>query len=45
LLRVCQFELIERKGKSGARWLKAARFPAVKTVAKFDFAAKSSINQ
>lgn len=45
LLRVCELELIERERKAGARRLKAARFPAVKTVAEFDFAAQPAINQ
>ena len=45
LLRVCELELIERERKAGARRLKAARLPAVKTAAEFDFAAQPSINQ
>jgi DNA replication protein DnaC len=45
LLRVCELELIERERKAGARRLKAARFPAVKTVAEFDFPAQPTINQ
>lgn len=45
LLRVCELELIERERKAGARRLKAARFPTVKTAAEFDFAAQPTINQ
>jgi DNA replication protein DnaC len=45
LLRVCELELIERERRAGARRLKAARFPAVKTAAEFDFAAQPTINE
>lgn len=45
LLHVCELELIERERKAGARRLKAARFPLVKTVAEFDFAAQPTIKQ
>jgi DNA replication protein DnaC len=45
LLRVCELELIERERKAAARRLKAARFPAVKTAAEFDFAAQPVINR
>lgn len=45
LLRVCELELIERERKAGARRLKAARFPTVKTAAEFDFAAQPTVNQ
>src|SRR4051794_17493486 len=45
LLRVCELELIERERKAGARRLKAARFPAMKTAAEFDFEAQPAINR
>jgi DNA replication protein DnaC len=45
LLRVCELELIERERKAAARRLKAARFPAVKTAAEFDFTTSPTINR
>jgi DNA replication protein DnaC len=45
LLRVCELELIERERKAAARRLTAAKFPAVKTMTEFDFAASPSINR
>jgi DNA replication protein DnaC len=45
LLRVCELELIERERKAADRRLKAARFPAEKTLAEFDFAARPSVNR
>ena len=45
LLRVCELELIERERKAAERRLKAARFPAPKTLAEFDFAARPSVNK
>src|SRR5262249_26558277 len=45
LQRVCELELIERERKASARRLKAARFPAVKTAAEFDFAAQPAVNR
>jgi DNA replication protein DnaC len=45
LLQVCELELIERERKAADRRLKAARFPAEKTLAEFDFAARPSVNK
>ena len=45
LLQVCELELVERERKAAERRLKAARFPAPKTLAEFDFAARPSVNK
>jgi DNA replication protein DnaC len=45
LLQVCELELIERERKAAERRLKAARFPAVKGLDEFDFAARPSVNK
>ncbi len=45
LLQVCELELIERERKAAERRLKAARFPAPKTLAEFDFTARPSVNK
>ena len=45
LLQLCELELIERERKAGERRLKAARFPAAKTLDQFDFAARPSVNK
>lgn len=45
LLQVIELELIERERKAAERRLKAARFPAPKTLDEFDFAARPSINK
>ena len=45
LLQVCELELIERERKAAERRLKAARFPAAKTLDAFDFAARPSVNK
>jgi DNA replication protein DnaC len=45
LLQVCELELIERERKAADRRLKAARLPAPKTLAEFDFAARPSVNK
>jgi DNA replication protein DnaC len=45
LLRVIESELIERERKAAERRLKAARFPAPKTLDEFDFAARPSVNK
>src|SRR5262249_36148944 len=45
LLQVCESELIERERKAAERRLKAARFPAAKTLDAFDFAARPSVNK
>jgi DNA replication protein DnaC len=43
LARVCELELIERERKAASRRLKGARFPAVKTLGEFEFAAQAAI--
>jgi DNA replication protein DnaC len=45
LLQVCELELIERERKAAERRLKAARFPAPKTLAEFDFTVRPSVNK
>ena len=45
LLQVVELELIEREHKAAERRLKAARFPAPKTLDEFDFAARPSVNK
>ncbi len=45
LLRLCELELIEREKRAADRRLKAARFPNLKTLEAFDFAAQPSINK
>jgi DNA replication protein DnaC len=45
LLQVIELELIERERKAAERRLKAARFPAPKTLDGFDFAARPSVNK
>jgi DNA replication protein DnaC len=45
LLQVVEAELIERERKAADRRLKAARLPAEKTLAEFDFAARPSVNK
>ncbi len=44
-LRVCERGLIERERKAADRRLKAARLPAEKPLAEFDFAARPSVNK
>ena len=44
-MQVCERELIERERKAAERRLKSARFPAEKTLAEFDFAARPSVNK
>jgi DNA replication protein DnaC len=45
LLRLCERELLEREGRAAQRRLKAARFPTVKTLEGFDFAAAPKLNK
>jgi DNA replication protein DnaC len=45
LLQVIELELIERERRAAERRLKAARFPAPKTLDAFDFAARPSVNK
>jgi len=45
LLQVCELEVIDRERRAADRRLKAARFPAEKTLAEFDFVARPSVNK
>ncbi len=45
LLALCELELVDRERRAAERRLKAARFPATKTLDEFDFAAQPSINK
>jgi DNA replication protein DnaC len=45
LLQLTELELIERERKAAERRLKAARFPAHKTLDEFDFQARPSVNK
>ncbi len=45
LLRLCELELIERQRRMVERRIKAARFPAVKSLDSFDFKAIPSLNK
>jgi DNA replication protein DnaC/transposase len=45
LLEVTELELLERERKAAERRLKAARFPALKSLESFDFAARPSVNR
>jgi DNA replication protein DnaC len=45
LLQLCELELIERERRAAQRRLKAARFPTVKTLEAFDFAAAATLNK
>ncbi len=45
LLHLCELELIEREKRAAERRLKAARFPNLKTLESFEFAAQPSLNK
>src|SRR5207245_1125940 len=45
LLQLSELELLERERKAAERRLKAARFPTLKTLGSFDFAARPSVNK
>lgn len=45
LLQLCELELIERERRAAERRLKAAKFPATKTLEEFDFRQQSSLNK
>jgi len=45
LLALCELELVDRERRAAERRLKAARFPAAKTLDEFDFTAQPSINK
>jgi DNA replication protein DnaC len=45
LLRLAELEAIDRERRAAERRIRAAKFPVVKTIDTFDFAAQPSINQ
>lgn len=45
LLSLCELELVDRERRAAERRLKAARFPASKTLDEFDFDARPSVNK
>ena len=45
LLQVCERELLDRERRAAERRLKAARFPTLKSLDDFDFAAQPSLNR
>ena len=45
LLQLCELELIDRERRAAERRLKAAKFPAHKTLDTFDFKARASVNK
>jgi DNA replication protein DnaC len=45
LLRLTELELLEREKRSAERRVKSARFPTIKTLETFDFAARPSVNK
>lgn len=45
LLQLCELELLDRERRASERRLKAARFPMLKTLESFDFAAQPAINK
>jgi DNA replication protein DnaC len=45
LLQLCELELIERERRAAERRLKAAKFPATKTLDEFDFRQQPSVNK
>jgi DNA replication protein DnaC len=45
LLQLCERELLDRERRAAERRLKAAKFPTLKTLDDFDFAAQPSLNK
>jgi DNA replication protein DnaC len=45
LLQLLELELLDREKRAADRRLKAARFPTLKTLENFDFAARPSVNK
>lgn len=45
LLQLLELELLDRDKRAAERRLKAARFPTIKTLETFDFAARPSVNK
>ena len=44
-LPLSELELLDRERRAAARWLKAARFPTLKTLDEFDFTAAPAVNK
>src|SRR5271157_1920099 len=45
LLQLLELELLDRERRAADRRLKAAKFPTIKTLENFDFAARPSVNK
>jgi DNA replication protein DnaC len=45
LLRLTELELLEREKRAAERRFKATRFPTIRTLKTFDFAARPSVNK
>jgi DNA replication protein DnaC len=45
LLQLLELELLDREKRAAERRLKAAKFPTIKTLENFDFAARPSVNK
>ena len=45
LLQLCELELLDRERRAADRRLKAAKFPSIKSLDDFDFAAQPSLNK
>ena len=45
LLQLLELELLDREKRAAERRLKAAKFPTIKTLDNFDFAARPSVNK
>ena len=45
LLQLCELELVDRERRAAERRLKAARFPAIKTLDEFDFDKQPAVNK
>jgi DNA replication protein DnaC len=45
LLQLTELELLEREKRAADRRLKAAKFPTLKTLENFNFAARPSVNK
>jgi DNA replication protein DnaC len=45
LLQLLELELLDREKRAADRRLKAAKFPTIKTLENFDFAARPSVNK
>jgi DNA replication protein DnaC len=45
LLQLCEIELLDSERRAPARRLKAAKFPTIKVLNAFDFAAAPTVNK